>query len=218
MRFRLSLFAVLLFAISLPAGAQLAWEKTRQDFHRSPEDKAIEAHYWFRNAGTAPVTIKSLRSSCGCTTARLEKKTYEPGERGEVVLRFTFGDRKGLYRKVVAVTTDDKSVEPVNLDLYVNIHDPLTIAPALVWWRKGEAAESKPIALNAEPGESVRITGVSSTNPRFTASLRTNEPGQKYAVTVTPANTAEKDTAEIKVQTDYPKDAPRAYTIYARIK
>lgn len=218
MRFRFPLFAAFLFSMSMPAGAQLAWEKTRQDFQRSPDDKAIEAHYAFRNAGSAPVTIKSLRSSCGCTTARLEKKTYAPGERGEVVLRFTFGDRKGLYRKVVTVTTDDKSAAPVTLDLVVNIHDPLTIAPALVWWRKGDAAEAKPVALNAEPGESVRITGVTSTNPRFTASLRTTEPGQKYAVAVTPANTAEKDTAEIKVQTDFPKDAPRAYTIHARIK
>jgi hypothetical protein len=48
--------------------------------------------------------------------------------------------------------------------------------------------------------------------------LITNQPGQKYAIAVTPTDTTQKDTAEIKVQTDYPNAAPRAYTIYARIK
>lgn len=178
----------------------------------------MEAQYAFRNAGTAPITIKSLRSSCGCTTARLEKKTYAPGEKGEVTLRFSFGDRMGLYHKAVTVSTDEKSSEPQVLDLIVHIHDPVTFAPALVWWRRGETAGAKSVEVNAAPGERVAITGVSSTNPRFTARLVTAQAGQKYAVVITPTDTAAKEAAEIKVQTDFPADAPRAYTVHARVK
>jgi hypothetical protein len=214
MRFLLSL----LIATAAVAHAELSWDKPTQQFDRSPEDEAVEARYSFRNTGAQPVTIKSLRSSCGCTTARLEKKTYAPGEQGEVTLRFKFGDRKGLYRKTVTVNTDEQNAEPLVLNLIVNIHDPLTFTPALVWWRRGDASEAKTVQAESAPGQRVAITGVSSSSPAFSARLVTTQAGQKYAVVITPASTTEKTTAEIKVQTNFPADAPRAYTIHARVK
>lgn len=212
------LLLVVLLALPSLARAELKWEKTVQQFQRVPEDKVIEARYTFRNAGSAPVTIKSLRSSCGCTTAKLDKKTYEPGETGDVTLRFTFGDRKGNYLKGVTVTTDEKDVEPVVLKLFVDIHDPVTVAPALVFWRTGEAVTAKSVQLTADANQKVRVKSVTSSNPSFTATLQTMQAGSQYAVAITPAGTAQKGTAEITVQTDFPADAPHAYTIYARIK
>ncbi len=208
---------LLLFLAPL-AHADLKWDKIVQQFQRVPDDKEIEAHYVFHNAGATPVTIKSLRSSCGCTTAKLEKKTYAPGEQGDVVLHFTFGDRKGNYLKGVTVTTDDKAAEPVVLKLFVEIHDPLTVAPGLVFWRTGEATGAKTVQLTAEPNQRVRIKSVTSSNPHFTATLQTVQPGMQYSVAITPSGTTQKDTADITVQTDFPADAPHTYTIYARIK
>ena len=200
------------------AHAELKWERTVQQFQRVPDDKACEARYAFRNTGSTPITIKSLRSSCGCTTAKLDKKTYAPGEQGEVVLKFTFGDRKGNYLKGVTVTTDEKSAEPVVLKLFVDIHDPLTVTPALVFWRTGEATAAKSVQLTADPNQQVRIKSVTSSNPNFKTTLQTAQAGQQYSVAITPTGTAQKDSAEITVQTDFPADAPHAYTIYARIK
>src|SRR5579871_165330 len=94
---------------AFPVRAQLTWDHAVQEFQRVPEDKEILAHYTFHNNTASQVTIKTLRPSCGCTTAHLEKKVYAPNESGEVVVRFIFGDRKGLLRKTVAVTTDDKT-------------------------------------------------------------------------------------------------------------
>jgi len=214
---RFLLLIPLLFLTPL-AHADLKWEKIVQQFQRVPDDKSVEARYAFRNTGTAPLTIKSLRSSCGCTTAKLDKKTYAPGEQGEVVLHFTFGDRKGNYLKGVTVTTDDKTAEPVVLKLYVEIHDPLTVAPALVFWRTGEANAAKSVQLTAEASQHVHVKSVTSSNPNFKTTLQTAQTGLQYSVEITPSGTAQKDSAEITVQTDFPADAPHAYTIYARIK
>lgn len=219
MTMRKFLLFVLPWLLLSPLGrAELKWEKTIQQFQRTPDDKVIEPHYSFRNTGTVPVTIKTLRSSCGCTTAKLEKKTYAPGEQGEIVLRFVFGDRKGPYRKTVTVTTDEKDVQPVVLDLRVNIQEPLTIAPALVFWKTGEAPTPKTVQITATPDQKVHIKGVTSSNPHLTAKLETTAPGENYTVSIQPADTAQKETAEIQVQTDFPADAPHTYTIYARIK
>lgn len=214
----LPLFALFLSFLGLRAQAQLAWDHPIQKFYRVPEDKEINAHYSFKNVGTTPITIKTLRTSCGCTTARLEKKTYAPGETGEVLVHFTLGDRKGLYRKSVAVTTDDKPSEPTTIGMVVDIHDPVTMTPALVYWKTGEPAEAKSVQFTAEQAQPVHIKSVTSSNPRLTAKLETTKAGEQYAISVVPADTAKKESAEISVQTDFPADAPRAYTIHARIK
>ena len=198
--------------------AELKWDKPVQSFQRTPADGEIEVRFTFRNAGAAPVTIKTLRPSCGCTTAHLEKKTFAPGEAGEVVAHFAFGDRKGPHRKTVEVRTDDAPTEPLLLDLRVNIHDPLTIAPALVFWKRGEPGEAKTVQLTADAGQHVRIKSVASSNPRLPAKLETIKVGEQYVVSVTPADTTQKESAEISVLTDFPADAPRSYILHARVK
>ena len=108
--------------------------------------------------------------------------------------------------------------EPVVLDLRVNIHDPLTIAPALVFWKRGEPGAAKTVQLTADADQHVRIKSVVSSNPRVVAKLETIKAGEQYVVSVTPADTTQKESAEISVLTDFPADAPRAYTIHARVK
>ena len=215
---RPALFAALLLFLPAGAWAQLRWDAPIQHFQRAPEDRAVEAHFTFQNTGSAPVTIRSLRSSCGCTTARLEKKTYAPGERGEVVARFAFGDRKGLQRKTIAVAAGDKSEEATILELSVLIAEPLRISPALVFWRTGQPGETQTVQLTAEPSQPVRVKSVTSSNPRLGATLQTVQPGAQYLVAVRPVDTAQKESAEISVLTDFPPDAPRTYVIHARVK
>src|SRR5476651_2168195 len=105
MRLVPSFFLLPLIFLTTAAFAELKWDKPVQQFQRTPDDKEIDAHFTFRNVGSTPVTIKTLRSSCGCTTARMEKKTYAPGEQGEVIVQFVFGSRKDVHRKTVTVTT-----------------------------------------------------------------------------------------------------------------
>lgn len=50
--------------------------------------------------------IESTNPDCGCVVAGLEKKRYEPGERGEILARFTMGDRRGQREKSIRVSTD----------------------------------------------------------------------------------------------------------------
>jgi len=206
------------FLFAAAVRADLTWDKPLQEFQRTPADKTVDAHFAFRNTGDSPVTIQWLRPTCGCTTAKLEKKTYAPGEQGEVAARFSIGGRKGMLRVLVTVYTDDKPKQPTVLDLRVNVHDPLTIAPALVYWKKGEPPAAKTVQISAEAAQPVHVKSVTSSNPRLTASLQVVKAGADYIVSVTPADTTEKESAEISVQTDFPSDSPKTYTIHARVK
>ena len=137
----LRLAALFLLALAAPLSAELVWEKPVQQFHRSPDAGNVEAHFAFKNTGQTPITIRTMRSSCGCTTPRLEKKTYAAGESGEVVATFKFGGRTGAQVKNITIITDDDQQRILQMQVWIN--EPLTIAPALVFWKTGDAPEAK---------------------------------------------------------------------------
>ena len=131
----------LLFTQSI-AGAALKWEQLRADLAPGPKDKSVEARFAFVNEGQTTVTIEAVKSSCGCTTAALDKMVYAPGEKGEVRARFDLGQRSGLQTKTIAVKIQNDPT-PTILTLAVAIAEPVKLVPALVVWEKGEANKAK---------------------------------------------------------------------------
>jgi hypothetical protein len=218
MRARHLFSAVLLLLSCASSRAGLEWSKPVQEFQTTPDQSSVEARFAFRNTGQTPVTIKSMKTSCGCTTASLEKKQYLPGEQGEVVAVYKFPFQKGSLRKIVTVATDEAGAAPQVLDIRVMVQEPFEIKPALVVWRAGGPVEGKGVQLLAKGGHPVRVKSVSSSNPRLSARLETVKAGEEYSVLVTPTDTASKEAAVISVVTDFPADAPKTYTIHARIK
>jgi len=210
------LLPLFFIGVSLAYG-ELVWENPAQEFQRRPEDKELAVNFAFKNAGTQPVTITKINSSCGCTTAELPKKTCQPGEGGNLTAKFTFGGRRGAQSKSIAVTTDDQKTVQLSFQCLI-LDDPVALMPPLVGWRVGEAAEAKPVDVTIAPNPRVNITAVASTNPRIAASLSTVRPGEKYSVSIKPADTTREEFGQVFVQTDFPPEGPKAYTIFVRVK
>lgn len=59
----------------------------------------------FENTGSAPLIIKKVKGSCGCTVPTLEKKTFMPGETGEIKVKYAT-NRVGRFTKTVTVTSN----------------------------------------------------------------------------------------------------------------
>ncbi len=95
---RASFILLLLILCQSSAWAALKWERLRADLSPVLNEKSVETEFAFVNEGQVPVTIESIKSSCGCTSAVTGKKTYAPGEKGEVRARFTIGQRRGQWR------------------------------------------------------------------------------------------------------------------------
>src|SRR5437870_5813393 len=66
---------LLMFQAAAHAGLQ--WEKKELEFRADASAGEVKAEFNFTNTGDGPVTIESVQSSCGCTTAVLDKKTYQ---------------------------------------------------------------------------------------------------------------------------------------------
>ena len=209
---------VLLVFFCERAGAQMQWEQPSQQFRRAPQDEGLDVRYRFRNGGREAVTVVAIKPACGCTSVQLEKKTYRPGESGEIEVRFTFGGREGEQWKTIEVETDPPYGAATVVDLRVTIHDPLKLETSLVFWRCGDGGEAKAVQITATASEPVQIKRVISSNPRIEVKLETVKVGEHYVVTVRPTDTSRKESAEIFLIADVPEDAPRTYILHARVK
>lgn len=103
------------------AQAQLVW--TTRSFERQATltDEQIVVEYPFSNPNDHPITITALHTSCGCTTAALAKKTYQPKETCSVIATFTIVEREGEQNKSIVVQTDDPAESTVILRLKVQV-------------------------------------------------------------------------------------------------
>jgi hypothetical protein len=98
------------------------------------------------------------------------------------------------------------------------IEAPLAIKPPPLFWQLGEPAEPKTVKLTVNSAVNLTITKVTSPTAAILATLETVEPGKHYLVKVAPVTTTERQSAALTVSTDYPPDAPKSYTVYARVK
>ena len=200
------------------AFAQLTWDKTEQTFNATPQDGAVVAKYKFTNTGSKPIKIRSVLTSCGCTTATLTKKEYAPEESGEIEAKFAFFGHTGRQDKSIMVETSAAPGQPTVLKLHVYIQEPVSIEPQLVLWRVGDQPDPKAIRIAIAGDRAVKILSVISDNPAITVKLREVKPGKEYEAQVTPDSAAQRASATLSIRTDFPPDNPQTRYAYVRVK
>ncbi len=206
-----------LCVFSSQAWAKLQWATLAQTQIAQPTAAEVSAVYAFTNQGAAPVGIVSIKSSCGCTTAALEKRTYAPGESGEIVASLKIDNRQGVQKNTITVSTDDGEA-PVVLTMETTIPRVLTLQPAFVIWHLGGAADPKSISIKIGINDPVRIVSASSDNENVAVEVETLSEGREYRLNLYPLSTDETIKARVTVETDYPAGAPRSYVIHAHVR
>ncbi|MEK9609353.1 MAG: DUF1573 domain-containing protein [Flavobacteriaceae bacterium] len=74
----------------------------------------------FENTGTAPLLIKGVRSSCGCTIPKKPEYPIAPGEKGEIIVRYDT-NRVGVFRKTITVNTNVPTNSMIALKIKGNV-------------------------------------------------------------------------------------------------
>ncbi len=168
--------------------AELTWKQKTVELGADARASTLEARFPFTNDGKTAVDIQQIQTSCGCTTAELKQRHYEPGEGGEIVAIYTIGDHVGLQSKTVIVSSNDET--ETTLTLTAHLPELLRVQPAIVAWKPGEAITTKTILLGASP-ENLTFDDVSmqASNASMTAVLRPVVGGNKYEIQVTPLTT-----------------------------
>ena len=156
----LALGAACLFAlIANPAQAKgLRWDAKVLSFDTKPGDEKVEARYPFTNISEQAITILETSTSCGCTVPTLEKKTYAPGESGELLAIFTLGGRTGEQRKTISVRTDEAAAsQSYELQLSVSIPVAISFNPRVLFWQRPKSDQARPIGASEDLAKEIDI-------------------------------------------------------------
>ena len=174
------LLAVLSFSLpAYPLTAELEFEAETIELKAAPEDLKSGGVFRFINRGNDPITISEVKTSCGCTTADLEKKEYQPGESGEIEAFLTIGNRRGQQRKRIQVFTDSPKERIHSLTLVVDIPEILVVQPRMLVWRRSEPNEPKTITAKIVHDGPFRINSVDAPDDDFRIEYKLLDSGRR---------------------------------------
>ncbi len=111
----LTLIAVLALGATLVAAPKIAVDNAVYDFGTVLEGVFVTHKFLLSNVGDEPLTITSVRTSCGCTATALSKTNLEPGESVELEANLDTLHFKGRISKSIYVESNDP--EDVRLTL-----------------------------------------------------------------------------------------------------
>ena len=216
-------FAALWMSVldSTAGAAGLTWTATHIERTATLDQESIEAAFHFKNAGSDDVTILEIHSSCGCTTATLDKKTYAPGEEGDIQVKFTFGERSGPQQKEITVLSSDTPAKPTELILKVIIPEPFRVDPRLLIWKIDPAdarPEPKSATIISANGQSLKVTKVTTDNADFEINLVSENEGQRWTLQLTPKSLAKTGKAVIRIQAESAEGRSHLLSIYGLVK
>ena len=89
--------------LSSEATAKIAFDKKSHDFGTIEEGVQATVTFTFKNTGNAPLTLSSVKASCGCTTPKWTKEPIAPGEEGTVTAIYNSKGRPGNFTKTITV-------------------------------------------------------------------------------------------------------------------
>lgn len=118
------LFILLIFApLALSAqasGPMISFDMDTIDYGEIVKGSDGGRTFTFENTGDAPLEIKGVRSSCGCTIPKKPEAPIAPGEKGEITVRYDT-NRVGVFRKTITVNTNVASASIIALKIKGNV-------------------------------------------------------------------------------------------------
>lgn len=213
-----SLAVACLFLAESRLHAQLQWESTTLREELALGQANSEAVFRFENKGRDPVIIRSIKTSCSCTTAALTRTTYDPGDKGEIVARFEVGSRTGAQRNTIQVQTNDPVAPSTTLTHAVTIPTLVSIFPRLVHWRMGDEPEKATVRVQIHPEADLKITGVRVDGENVQAILVAGDKPGEHLVEITPSQTNSTSRAVIFLQTEPETGNRHPFSFYAFVR
>lgn len=210
---------LLIVAHSSKAHGALDWDNPVVELTASAGEKEVIALFRFKNTGDNTVTVTTIQTSCGCTIAELAKRTYAPGETGEMKVVYNLGGAVGQTERTIQVTADNAPEKPVHLTLRVKIPELFTCSTRMLLWKIGEAPDEKPVEISAVDPH--KLTGVEVkfvTPNQATFRIESFAAGTKYRLFVRPNATATAAQVALFCAVKFADGTTQPITIYALVR
>lgn len=117
-KFPLFLILLLLTCTFITAqdGAAISFETENIDYGEIAKNSDGSRVFTFTNTGGEPLIIQKVQSSCGCTIPKRPETPIEPGETGEIEVKYDT-NREGPFRKTITVTSNAVNTPMIGLKI-----------------------------------------------------------------------------------------------------
>jgi hypothetical protein len=121
------MFAFLLCSVGVfyaGKGPSIKFENEKKDFGKVKQGKVMTHVFKFVNEGDSTLSIKRVRTSCGCTAVLISKKEVPPGKEGEVKVTFNTRGYANKVSKYIYVDSNDPGQPSKRLTVSADIEVP----------------------------------------------------------------------------------------------
>ena len=212
-----ALFAFCLALLAPAPALALDWKTQHLLIKAAPLQHTADTAFEFTNSGAQPVTILGVETSCDCLEAAPSAQIIAPGASGRITAKFHFGDRHGVYERIITVATDE-APRPVVLRVQLDVPEPASLTPRVLEWKLRGPADAQTIEIAIAPDIELSITGVQPTSEVFTARLETVEPGRRYRLYVAPQHTRAAASAAFRLHATSPTGQPLVLSAYGNVR
>jgi hypothetical protein len=95
--------------------------ETDHDFGQVNEGDTVTYTFRFVNKGNSTLTIKDIKTSCGCTAALLSQDNLKPNQEGTVKVKLDTKNRSGKMSRTVTIQSNDPKDPAKVLTIYADI-------------------------------------------------------------------------------------------------
>jgi len=96
--------------------AKFVFSEEIHNFGSLKAGEIVSFTFIFRNEGTKTLTITGVDSGCGCTEVKIENKTIEPGQEGQIEVIYNSAGEVGRQLKTITLFSN---AEPAQKQLYL---------------------------------------------------------------------------------------------------
>jgi len=154
--------------------AEKMFETTRHDFGSVARGAKAEFRFVLTNIYVEDVHIASVRSSCGCTSVRIETPRLKTYEKGAIVAHLNTDRFLGSKGATITVTIDKPLPARVSLRVSGYIRSDVVFEPGSVQFGavdQGTPAE-KTVSVTCDGRPNWQVVDVTSTNPHFSVRIQ----------------------------------------------
>ena len=105
------------------------FQSSNHDFGTVARAAKTEHRFYFDNPFAQPIHVRSVRTSCGCTTPSVETEIVPPGGRGSILAKFNTGTHTGARSATLTVTFDKPTFSEVQLHVKGYIRSDVVFQP-----------------------------------------------------------------------------------------
>ncbi len=192
------------------------------DFGRAQEGDIVHDVFVFENRGKAPLLLRKVSTSCGCTAALVSSNLIAPGESGKVEVSLRTTGYKGKLTKEVYLDSNDPHNPHFVLKLVGEVKRDIDATPSYIDFGviAPGATFVKTVRVASQTGVPFYITKLSASSPsvHLSEARKVAAGGYEFDVTVGPVPEARRVSSNIVIEIDSTRQPKLVMVLFGEIR